>query len=331
MYINAVLSFLNAWEKLQREHPEILSEIQKVLASIDLARYKRAESLSQKYNYIALRELTQALSTEFVSLNWSAQEMVRTGNARHIIDCKKDCVGLEISFLPAKTIQSDMFAKYPLIIKAQKIQLLILLVAMESLHGRVADRTAFFEHLRDRLVELQPIPLKYPFAIVGVSDIVSPPNIEELTSEMDSFLIETVGLSLAEMKLSGEQERYDFKESLPETRPIFHLACAMTNQPGGGVILIGVDNAGDIKGIFRGEIDKLKQRITNTIRSNCQPCPSFSLLDFADPSTPNKCVLVIHIQELESKPCMADEKVYVRVGSESRPASSEEIRRLLLR
>jgi hypothetical protein len=221
------------------------------------------------------------------------EEIVTSGTVRHLIDYKKDCIGLEISFLPTRTVRADIFSKYPLIINTQNIQLVILLVAMKSIYRRLNDRIEYFESLRGRLIELQPVHLRYPFAILGISDVSSKAKVEELTSEMDSFLIETVGLSLAQMKESGENERFDFKEAVPETRPVFHIACAMANQPGGGVILIGVDKVGNIKGILMSEIDELKQRITNTIRSNCQPCPVFSLLDFRDPFGSNKCVLVV--------------------------------------
>lgn len=336
MYINTVLSYLGAWEKLQEEHAAVFDELRNVLQCIDLEQFRPHERLQ---SHSLLRKVKDYLGNELAVLNWHVGLRVPYGESGHrfrSIDFVKDGIGIEFGSYKYDFIQSNIFVKYPLFVQLGYIQIMVVMMLLDlplpqDMFYRRPMNTITFEIIRDQLKELNPLPLKYPFIILGASSTSSNLEVRELTSQLDRFLIEIIGQSLIEMKLSGEQERYDFKEVLPESRKIFHLACAMANEPGGGVILFGIDDSGNIKGLLRSELDGMKLRITDTIRNNCQPCPVSNLLDFDDPSDPNKCVLAVRIQELERKPCMADEKVYIRVGSESRPAKSEEIRRLLLR
>lgn len=336
MYINTVLSYLGAWERLQEEYTDTFGELQRVLQLIDLGQFQSQERLQ---SHSSLRRVKDFLGNELATLNWHIGSRVSYGEGgrrSRSIDFAKDGMGVEFGSYRYDFIQSNLFVKYPLFVQLGRLQIVVVMMLLDlplpqDMYYRRPMNTITFEIIQDQLKELYPLPLKYPFVILGVSSRSSNLEVKELTSQLDRFLIETLGLSLIEMKLSGEQERYDFKEILPESRKIFHLACAMANQPAGGVMLFGIDDSGNIKGLLRSELDEVKLRITNTISRNCLPCPMLNLVDFDDPSDPNKCVLAVHIQEMEHKPCMADEKVYIRVGSESRPAKSEEIRRLLLR
>lgn len=340
MYINTVLSYLGAWEKLQMEHAATFEELQYVLQRIDLNQFLSEDRLQ---NYSSGRRVKDFLRENLAALDWKTETRVAYGEGNRRfrnVDFVKEGIGVEFGTYRYDFIQSNLFVKYPLFVQLGHLQIVVVMMMLDapSPQDRYYKRpfnAITFNIIRDQLKELYPLPLKYPFIILGISN--TPAHIEatELSSPLDRFLIETLGLSLVEMKLSGEQERYDFKEMFPsdnsDNRKIFHLACAMANQPTGGVILFGIDDSGNIKGLLRSELDEKKRRITDTIGRNCQPCPLLSLSDFDDPYDPDKCVLAVYIHELEYKPCMADEKVYIRVGSETRPARSEEIRRLLLR
>ena len=205
------------------------------------------------------------------------------------------------------------------------------MVPMKSLRNEyIQSATCYFELLSHQFANVYLIPHKYPFVILGYSNAPSEFNVEELTSEMDRFLIEEIGLSLIEKKILTEKPQYDFKENLPGGKKLSHLVCAMANLRDGGVILIGVNNDGDITGIPRGSaLDELQLTIINGVQDNCRPRIKTKVFDA--PSDQNRCVLVVRVHELEYKPCMVEEKVYVRVGSSTRAAGPDEIRRLILK
>jgi predicted HTH transcriptional regulator len=189
-----------------------------------------------------------------------------------------------------------------------------------------------FEMIRDRVAGLAPLPLKYPFAIIGLSDepTSSSPQVQELTSELDQFLLDTVGHTLGEMALLTERPNYDFKLQLPQNRTTAKEICALANLPNGGVVLLGVDNAGRIRGIDRVELDEIQLRIENISRDSCRPRPTVSFHVFDALSDPNRRVLVARIGKVDRKPCMTSDRVYIRAGSSARPADTDEIRRLVL-
>ena len=133
------------------------------------------------------------------------------------------------------------------------------------------------------------------------------------------------------MKLLTERPNYDFKLELPDNKKMSKEACALANMKGGGLILLGIDNQGNVKGIPRASLDDAQQWCGNIILTTCTPKPDFEFQVFDVPEDPEKCVLILRISEVDRKPCMAYERVYTRVGSpDARPAGPDEIRRLVL-
>ena len=327
MYINAALSFLNAWQKLQKEHVATLEEIKQAIMTMELGvRYSV---------YGPVRSLERSFHEPFIQLNWDAKAVTLIGKnptTQRRVDFVKDGVGVDIEFAKTPYVLRNLVFTYPRFISDGLFRIAVIIMPMDF-KTIDAARTSNYKEIYHEITNFYPIPCKYPFVIFGISGDYSEIKVEELTSELDTFLVETFGHSLEDMKEATEREQYDFKETLTlqdKTRPIFHPACALANQPGGGAILVGVDNSGNIRGIPRSELDGLRNKLTSTIRSNCKPCPYFEVLDFDDPSDKNKCVLVIHVRELDRKPCMADDKVYIRAGSQTVVAGSDEIRRLVI-
>jgi Putative DNA-binding domain/Restriction endonuclease BglII len=303
-----------------------------VLIAIDLKTYLAEDDRPSPYRLVSPGELQRDLKRAFAQLGWNTSVRMPIGRSSRRfreIDFVKEGVGVEITFAKSAFVESGIFFKFPLFIQIGQIHVAVILVPMESMLPGVGS----FKLLRDQLTDLSPLPLKYPFAILGVSDSASEiEDVQELTSEMDKYLIEEAGFSLDEMRILTEKPQYDFKERLPESRRLSHLVCAFANLEGGGVILIGVNNDGDILGIPRGTpLDEMQLAIVNAIQHTCRPRPRFETQVFDAPSDPSRCVLVVRVHEMEYKPCMVDEKVYVRVGSSTRAAGPDEIRRLLLK
>lgn len=337
MHINAVLSHLGAWSKLQNDYPGEYQDIQQVVSNTDIKKTKMSrERTSHGALLYSPSNLHRQLMQGFADLGWQTKNRLRLGDGKghrfSEVDVIKNAVGVELTFGKFAFAESNLFVKFPIFIQAHKLQIGCLLIASQSLTKSMPSGVSSFEMIRDRVAGLAPLPLKYPFAIIGLSDepTSSSPQVQELTSELDQFLLDTVGYALSEMALLTERTVYDFKVRLPANKTTAKELCAFANLPGGGVILLGVDNAGRIKGIERVELDEIQLRIENIARDSCRPRPTVSFHVFDALSDPNRCVLVTRIDEVDRKPCVTSDRVYIRAGSSTRPADTDEIRRLVL-
>jgi ATP-dependent DNA helicase RecG len=79
---------------------------------------------------------------------------------------------------------------------------------------------------------------------------------------------ETMTANIPQLTLSGESETVEFKQSTGEMREILETVSAFANTQG-GVILVGVANTGNIRGITLGK-DTL-ELLANTIQQHMDP------------------------------------------------------------
>jgi hypothetical protein len=285
---------------------------------------------------VSLSSLAKTLSQQFIDLGWAArrgQSHTPEGAKRRLsIGYVKDNVGLEIMLGKSVFLESKVFIDFPYLIQARMFQLPIVLIPMRSLTKRMAAGMSSFEEVKGTLLEVSPLSLKYPLAILGYSNEESDIEVTELTSDLDIFLLQSVGLSLNQMALVNEGPNYEFKQQLPEEKNLAREICAFANSPGGGLILLGIDKNGTAVGIPQGKnLDEVQLKVTNTIRDSCVPQPSFGFHPFHGIGENGTAeVLVIQIDELDRKPCMAQDRVYIRSGPSARPAGPDDIRRLVL-
>lgn len=202
---------------------------------------------------------------------------------------------------------------------------------MASFSSQMSVGVGNFESLSDMLQETRPLPLRYPFAIIGFSEKKTSIEVTELTSELDKFLITAIGMTMEEMALLNEQPNYDFKVQLPKKEKLAQEVCGFANSECGGYMLVGIDKNGKPIGLAKGKnLDDIQLQITNVIYDSCRPKPRFEFLVFDNPENTITSIIVAKIYALERKPCMVQGKVYVRSGPSVRSADSEEIRRLVL-
>jgi predicted HTH transcriptional regulator len=133
------------------------------------------------------------------------------------------------------------------------------------------------------------------------------------------------------MKLQTERPSYDFKIELsPQPERISKEICALANLDKGGYLLVGFDNKGDIVGILRDTIDAVQQRISQIAHNNVNPNPEIEFQVFDHPNEEDRCVLVVQVIAVKRKPCIANERVYIRTGNEAVAAKPDEIRKMVL-
>ncbi|MGB9722181.1 MAG: RNA-binding domain-containing protein [bacterium] len=117
----------------------------------------------------------------------------------------------------------------------------------------------------------------------------------------------------------------EFKESIGEWKEIIETISAFSNTRG-GIILIGVADKGEILGIQVGE--KTVEDLTNKIKETTDPkiFPEISLEKIDD-----KNVILIKIEENQSRPVFAFGRAYKRVGKSTLRLTGEEIRQMTLK
>ena len=121
-----------------------------------------------------------------------------------------------------------------------------------------------------------------------------------------------------------ESESLEFKESLSEWKEIIETVSAFSNTKG-GIILIGVRNDGEIIGADIGK--NSLEDLANKIKENTDPIvfPGISIQRIN-----NKNIIIIAIEENETKPILAFGRVFKRIGRTNQKLSTLEIRKMFL-
>lgn len=130
----------------------------------------------------------------------------------------------------------------------------------------------------------------------------------------------------------SESSMHEFKSELNLSKPKNWLktVSAFSNSPLGGVILIGVDNNGNITGV--DNVQKISEKFSETVLAKIDPMPNYHL----EPKSINdKIILIIHVFPGQNTPYYYVESgtriAYVRMGEESIPATSHALNNLILK
>jgi predicted HTH transcriptional regulator len=130
---------------------------------------------------------------------------------------------------------------------------------------------------------------------------------------------------LAEMRRAGEGQHAEFKEEFPQQGHSLCTEVAAFASSGGGTILLGVQNNGEVAGLngsSEEKRDELLQRAQGLIAS-VQPPVAYQLALGFDVG----CILGIIVELKQSEPVYYySHRPYVRDGRTSRPATPDEVK-----
>ncbi|MEL6590986.1 MAG: BglII/BstYI family type II restriction endonuclease [Bacteroidota bacterium] len=333
MYVSAIISNLGGWEKLQQQSPDTYAEIRASIANMpDQLEYEsEGEVISVPSLYKSFRY--QLMKYDGWDQNLRLHiEQPKASRVLSEIDFAKDGVGVDLFFDRSAYLESYLFAKIPFFIQARRIRLAVLLIPSQELSQRLPSGVVKFGRIRELLSGFPILPLKYPFVIMGLTDQQTE-EIEQhdLSSALDVYLLEKMGKSLNEIFVEGEAEAYDFKVELPRNEKVAQEVCGFANREGGGYLLFGISDDGQLEGLPVEDWDETQLRLSSIISSACSPSPEFQIHRFPVPERRDRIIIVLEILELRLKPCMTRHRVYIRKSASVRPANSEDIRRLLIR
>lgn len=346
MFINGVFSNLGAWKLIKESYLSELEDIKSVLSDINFDTFLEpltinlsgtartpkwrlgSNSLHSKFDELFINK---GWATEIINIpSYSFLTRHDEKNIRRSLDMQRNKVGLDISLGKVQFLESKLFSDVPYFMQSQFIKVMIFLVPMRNHDKNIVQSYISFESVTTRLKQIEPTILRYPFVILGFSDLNTEIQEIEITSEIDQFLISRIGISFQEMVIRNEMNNYDFKVSLPDNNKMAKEICAMANYHTGGILAIGIDKVGNTPGIPKGiDLDLIQQRVSEISHNSVTPRPQVQFKIFDLLNQPEKCILFVDVSEIENKPCMAHDRVYIRKGSTAVAAGPDEIRRLL--
>jgi hypothetical protein len=193
MFINKVISYKGAWERVINEHSDELDEIVLGIPEMLLAYEQRKRD---NVNFISSRELWERIMDE---KGWTSRNPNRRLNIRPLGPVKnKLSVAMPLS-IGVDFLTRWLFNLSTVAIRNQIIELPILVTGIAEFQKRQNDRAFvrdYFEIYLNQLITLSPIHHSFPFLIIGFSDQyvnladIQVSNLESDTVENDNKIVD---------------------------------------------------------------------------------------------------------------------------------------------
>jgi len=136
----------------------------------------------------------------------------------------------------------------------------------------------------------------------------------------------TTHTELLEIINNRENSGVEFKRDVLENHALAKELVAFSNLSG-GMVLLGVEDDGNIYGITRADIEEW---VMTTCRDKIRP-PIVPFFETVRDVEPGKDVAIVRVTRGFDVHCLwhnSSRKYYIRVGTQSREASPEELARL---
>jgi hypothetical protein len=135
------------------------------------------------------------------------------------------------------------------------------------------------------------------------------------------FIVDTPEYEIEELIRNGETDTVEFKEKISKPKEFMETIVAFANSKG-GVILLGVDDHSQIVDLPE---ENYKDKITNLVRSHCEPQVDFEV---SKRTIGEKDIVVIRVEEgsVQDKPYFVRDKgPYIRANATDRIATRYEL------
>lgn len=191
MYVHQVVSYLRAWEKLNRDHESELNEILTAASNYFSGRVIVDDADDRPLASGSRRQWEKAL----FDFRWNLNDRTYyspAGKRVHLgsLGPSKNGISVQINFGNPSWFHRWLFSQGALAVRYAQIRIPVLVAPMREFDRR-EDRQnrlgslAYFEYLKDQLETLAPLSSTFPFLILGVSDqqLLIPPMLSELPSD----------------------------------------------------------------------------------------------------------------------------------------------------
>ncbi len=134
------------------------------------------------------------------------------------------------------------------------------------------------------------------------------------------------GSTISYLIKSGESQRLEFKTGLDNKDDFVETVVAYANK-NNGIILVGVDNKGNIIGL-KEQYEKAKTKIENWIGDSCMPKPSFTV-ELVRSQDKEIAIVTVNEGDITSKPfALNGNKFFIRANSTDRQMDRVEIEKI---
>ena len=124
----------------------------------------------------------------------------------------------------------------------------------------------------------------------------------------------------------GENETTEFKLEIPKNHMEFAETMVAFSNLRGGIILLGIDEHGEVRGLLDADATKMEERIQNFSREFCDPPVKFTLRKV---DLQGKPVIAVEIPEGSAKPYwLKNHGPMIRSGSTDRVMNRIEAQQL---
>lgn len=192
MEIIATYSFKNGEQIIQKNHPNQLSEVKEIIASVDASKLRTKiseESTMEGKMLYAPTRLNEEYKKEFVKRCWTAAvkipykvdipESAHVHSGTREMDFIKNRLGVEVQFGKYAFMAYDVFAKMPIFAKKGLISAGIEIIPMYALAREMSTGVSHFEMFKGDLDMRGESSIDIPVLIIGV-DVKNP--------KLESFL-----------------------------------------------------------------------------------------------------------------------------------------------
>lgn len=192
MYVHQVVSYLGAWEKINRDHK---SELVEILTAA--SNYYSGQVIIDEKDERFLGSRTRRLwEKALLDFHWTLNEQTYyspAGKRVHLglLGPSKNGISVQLNFGNPSWFHRWLFSQGALAVRYAQVRIPVMVAPIREFERR-EDRPvralgslAYFEYLKDQLETLAPLSSTFPFLILGVSDQkqLLPPTVSELPSD----------------------------------------------------------------------------------------------------------------------------------------------------
>lgn len=184
MYINSVISYMNAWEELSQNNSNELYEITQAIKGMTRERISQSgDSRIDSSREFSMNKVDTCLNDLLEELGWEQTRAHRVN-----LGYFKRNIAVDL-MLSRHSFDSWIIQRVPLGIKAEICKIPVALFLTREQCKIFFNRGVLdsFEHVQMNLNKIAPLSVNYPFLVFGISEFESTFDICEIPSIMEGF------------------------------------------------------------------------------------------------------------------------------------------------
>ncbi|MEC0269364.1 hypothetical protein [Paenibacillus anseongense] len=185
MYINKVISYMNAWEEISQKSNNELFEIIEAINGISYEKMFQIEEEMRTTKGIVVNILGKCLNKSLDEMGW---KQTRTKRRMVNLGYFKNNITVD-SMLSRHSFDSWLIQRVPLGIKAEICKIPVTIFLTKENNNEYFKRSPLdnFENIEQKLNLIAPLSINYPFLVFGISEKESIFELYNIPSIMEGY------------------------------------------------------------------------------------------------------------------------------------------------